>query len=297
MTPPTKSPFLDILPAELRLRIYSQLLVASEPLRGPVARQNDKYDLDTAILRTNKQVYDEARSVFLGKNTFYITSVPPTTTSNPSSSPDCKDKHEEDGSGALEPPLQLVDLPLVRHLEIDLLYHPNTLYTITDSKTGGWRPMCVGGERYITSLSYLLNAVESTLLTLKICADTRRHIASPPQTHPTEDEVENDDEKEEEEEELDIHKLLTGPYIADGSPRFKKALQGLDIERVGLHFDFPESSFDFVMEKEVLARQSLVDLTGQVLMARSGMGLESVLGELGEGCGIADQGSVSLMPR
>jgi hypothetical protein len=282
MSSQTHSPLLDILPVELRLRIYAQLLVASEPLKGPVARADTKYDLHTAILRTNKQINDEARPVFLGKNTFYVTSIPP---SLPSLN---DDEHEADeGSGAFEPPLQLTDLPLVRHLEIDLLYYPRILRTSTDFRIGGWKPMCVGAERYIISLSYLLGAVESSLLSLELCADTRRYANTTLLTCTPD---------EEEEDKLDVRKLLIGPYVADGSTRLRKALKGLDVAQVGLLFDFPESHFNFNLEKEVLCKQSLVDLFGQVLMVRSELRLKAAMQDLG-GDEVAADGCVSLVPR
>ncbi|KAK1913469.1 hypothetical protein P3342_005405 [Pyrenophora teres f. teres] len=67
MASATRSPFLHVLPAELRLHIYTLLLVTPSPLKGPVARESTKYDLHTAILRTNKQIHAEARSIFFGK--------------------------------------------------------------------------------------------------------------------------------------------------------------------------------------------------------------------------------------
>jgi hypothetical protein len=269
MAPQTHSPFLNILPAELRLRIYEQLLVSSEPLKGPIARQGTKYNIQTAILRTNKQIYDEARPVFLGKNTFTITSVNPSlnTISNHS-------EEEEECSGAFEPPLQLVDLPLVR--------------------TGSWRPRCVGAERYIISLSYLLGAVGKSLLSLRLCADTRRYHSFL---------LENRDgegEDEHEGTEIDIRRTLTGFYVADGSSRFRAALAKLSlISEVSLHYDFLEAYFDFVVQKEVLCRQSLVGLMGQVLVARSELRLKLALQELCEEAEVevAVEGSVDLMTR
>jgi hypothetical protein len=292
MSSQTHSPFLDILPVELRLRIYTHLLVASESLKGPVARADTKYDLHTAILRTNKQIHNEARPVFLGKNTFYITSI---SASPPSLNEDKNE--EEEGSGAFEPPLQLADLPLIRHLEIDLLYYPRILRTITDRRTGSWRPMCVGAERYIISLSYLLSAVDSSLLSLKLCADTRRFSDTtlPSRGHtllactPGQEDIEEEDG-------LDIKKLLIGPYVADGSARFRKALKGLEVAQIGLHFDFLESHFDFTTAKDVFCKQSLVDLFGQVLMVRSELRLKAAMQDLG-GDEVAGEGSVSLVPR
>jgi hypothetical protein len=291
MAPITHSPFLDILPAELRLRIYTQLLVTPEPLKGPIARQSTKYNLHTAILRINKQIYSEARPVFLGKNTFYITSVSPTSSSN------LTEEEGEEGSGAFEPPLQLADLPLIRHLQIDMLYYPKILRTITDRRTGAWRPICVSAERYIISLSYLLGAVQSSLLSLTLCADMRRYVKGREVAGEGDDEKEDEDEDEDEDSEINVKKMLTGFYVADGSSRFRKALKGLGVGTVGLRFDFLEACFDFSVEQEVLYQQSLVDLVGQVLMVRSEIALKSAMWELGEGEEVAEEGTVSLTPR
>jgi hypothetical protein len=291
MAPITHSPFLDILPAELRLRIYTQLLVTPDPLKGRIARQDTKYNLHTAILRTNKQIYSEARPVFLGKNTFYITFVSPTSSSNLTEE---EGEEGEEGSGAFEPPLQLADLPLVRHLQVDMLYYPKILRTITDPRIGAWRPLCVGAERYIISLSYLLGAVQSNLLSLALCADTRRYV----EVRELTGEGENVDEDVDEDDygEVNVKKMLIGFYVADGNSRFRKALRGLRVKTVGLHFDFPEAHFDFKVVSEVLHQQSLVDLMGQVLMVRSEILLKSAMWELGECEEVAEEGTVSLTP-
>ena len=218
MAKTTRSPFLDILPPELRLHIYTHLLVAPTSIKGPVARHETKYDLHTAILRTNKQIYHEARSVFFGKNTFYITSIPPT----PSSKDAIDDQQqEEEGSGAFEPPLQLTDLPLVRHLEVDLLYYPTSMTTSLDSRDGIWKPVCTGADRYTTSLAYLLSTVSPSLLSLKICADTRRYVGSSTGqgAHALSDKFKADTER------LRVQKLLTGFYMADSNTLFKKAMK------------------------------------------------------------------------
>ncbi|OAL49805.1 hypothetical protein IQ07DRAFT_567186 [Pyrenochaeta sp. DS3sAY3a] len=267
---PTNSPFLDLLPPEMRLYIYSFLLVTPQPIKGTIARQDAKYNLHTAILRTNRQINDEARSVFFGKNTFCISSVPPapSTTSVRNAAFNSEDQEEEDtGSGAFEPPLQLRDLPLVRHLEIDLLYYPRSLRTTWSAADGGWKPTCVGAERYIASLFYILRCVESSLLSLSLCADMRPYSAS--RTPELEDPP------------LSPTKLLTGFHAADTSPRFKAALAALPIDIIPLRFDFPESHFDFCVEKRVLLRESLVFLAGQVLLARSEIRLKALLGEMG----------------
>ena len=62
--------FLD-LPAEIRNRIYSFSLINGEPIRGNagfLAPENDALQL----LRSNRQVYREAREIYYAENAFYF---------------------------------------------------------------------------------------------------------------------------------------------------------------------------------------------------------------------------------
>ena len=62
--------FLD-LPAEIRNRIYNFSLINGEPIRGNagfLAPENDALQL----LRTNRQIYREAREIYYAENTFYF---------------------------------------------------------------------------------------------------------------------------------------------------------------------------------------------------------------------------------
>ncbi|KAH7562098.1 hypothetical protein J3E72DRAFT_383602 [Bipolaris maydis] len=331
MAPTTHSAFLDMLPPELRINIYSHLLVASTPLKGQLARQDKTYDLHTAILRTNRQIHHEARSVFFGKNTFYITSIPPSSSPLPpparsdsqAGGEHDDDYDEEQGSGAFEPPLQLRDLPLVRHLEIDLLYYPRSMQTIRDRRTGIWKPVCVGAQRYSTSLSYLLSAVETRLLSLKLCADTRRYLdetvvvvasvsndSSSSSSTTTTTASAGDDiatttsnttntASKDNDDRLEAQRILTGFYMADTNPLFRKALARLHVADMALHFDFPESYFDFVVLKKVLCRQNLVELAGQVLDVRSDIRFKAAAKQdagADDAYDIPDQGAVTLIP-
>ncbi|EDU48554.1 hypothetical protein PtrSN002B_000841 [Pyrenophora tritici-repentis] len=285
MASPTRSPFLDILPAELRLHIYTLLLVTPSPLKGPVARESKKYDLHTAILRTNKQIYAEARSIFFGKNSFYITSIPPPASAD--------DGDDTEGSGAFEPPLQLRDLPLVRHLQVDVLYYPRCMRRIMDPRTGVWRPVSAGAERYITSLSYLLGAVESTLLSLKLCADTRRYLDD------TASDRGNDDSNSKgTTDRLAFQKMLTGFYMADADALFRKTLAQLNVRDITLRFDFSEIYFDFTVMRQVLCQQSLVELAGQVLLMRNEIRTKAAMLDLGEVVEeMPKEGVVNLIPH
>lgn len=284
-----RSPFLDILPAELRLHIYSLLLVAPSPLKGPVARETTKYDLHTAILRTNKQIHAEARSIFFGKNTFYITSIPPPASAD--------DGDDTEGSGAFEPPLQLRDLPLVRHLQVDVLYYPRCMRRIMDPRTGIWRPVSAGAERYITSLSYLLGAVESSLLSLKLCADTRRYLDEKAASDGSSSSSDGGDTKGSTDR-LAFQKMLTGFYMADADALFRKTLAQLSVCDITLRFDFSEIYFDFTVMRHVLCQQSLVELAGQVLLMRNEIRTKAAMLDLGE---VVDEmpkeGVVNLIPH
>lgn len=297
----TSTPFLSALPLELRSYIYSHLLVASQPIKGPLARSHnsERYSIHTAILRTCKQINLEARQIFFGRNSFCISSVPPVTAPSPprisvstrdelEADQEKESEHEgefeeetenlQDGeaeeipieqsqpSGAFEPPLQISDLQFVRHLEIDLLYYPRNQSNIDHygppPSTQQQNP--AGADRYITNLSHLLTLTKPSLSTLALTFDTRPHLS--PQSTP-----------------LDLPLYLTGPSSADTSTRFKSALSALSIPEVALRFEFPEARFDFTrVKREVLAESCLVSIVGQVLMARSEIGIRGVLEEIGE---------------
>lgn len=63
-------PFLDLLPAEIRLEFYTYLLTFSAPLK---LRQVVPGSRDLAILRTNRQIHDEASEVLFELNTIVVT--------------------------------------------------------------------------------------------------------------------------------------------------------------------------------------------------------------------------------
>ncbi|KAF9698152.1 hypothetical protein EKO04_003612 [Ascochyta lentis] len=260
MAPMNQSPFLDLLPPELRLRIYDYLLVANEPLRGVSARRSTKYGLDTRILRVNKQIYAEARNAFFGKNTFYVTSTP------------IQSDDDVEGSGAFEPPLQLKDLPLIRHLTIDPLYYPKELRTEPD--VGGWKPICPAAERYVMNLTHLLAFVKSTLLSLSFKADTRPYANFSDEAFGA---YSSDDESADEES-LDIKKVLTAFHVIEGNRRFTKAMSGLTaVRNIPVAFSFPESEFNFNVEKNELCRRGLLFLACQTVFARSEIKIKAML--------------------
>jgi hypothetical protein len=259
-----KSPFLDMLPLELRLRIYDNLLIANKPLKGVISRRNVRYGLCTKILRVNKQIYAEARNAFFGKNTFYITSLP-------SQSDD-----DVEGSGAFEPPLQVRDLPLLRHLEIDPLYYPKKL-RIQPGVTE-WKPICPAAERYIMNLTHLLTFVKSTLLSLSFKTDTRPYASFG-------DEVFGalSPDNESWDDSLDVKKVLTVFHVIEGNRRFNKAISELAAIRcISVAFIFPESDFNYDVEKGEFCRRGLLTLACQTVFARSEIKITAVLEGLSE---------------
>ncbi|KAF2830239.1 hypothetical protein CC86DRAFT_274217, partial [Ophiobolus disseminans] len=248
-------PSLLTLPPDIRLRIYTPLLTSPHSLKGPTARQSSPekplYNIHTAILRVNKQINTEARHVFFGMNVFSLSAMPPVQ--------EVEDE-EEDGSGAFEPPLQLKDLALVRRLEIDLVYAgPRT-----------------GAERYIQNLSFVLGAVKSSLIALRIAGDSRAHA--------TQDGcaglggMGGGDGMEE--GGMDVKTYLRGFLAASSSPRFLDALAALHTKTIALGFDFEDVCFRLSVEKDVLAKGWLVWIVGQVLVARTEIGIRDALGEL-----------------
>ncbi|KAF2850975.1 hypothetical protein T440DRAFT_449583 [Plenodomus tracheiphilus IPT5] len=263
-TTTTYSPFLN-LPPELRQRIYTHLLTTPHPILGPLARGTQTYSLHTSILRVNHQTHTEARPIFFSQNTFVITSLPS------SSDPSTTETDTTSGTGAFEPPLQLADLPLVRSLEIDVLFYPKVLRVLEGRKYGGWSPVCEAAERYVGSLVGVLGAVGESLGELRISADTRRYIPAPLGAHGTTHQTQQPEyARGEEHGELDIRKILTGFHMLDRNPRFREALAAIThVPSIFLHFDFAESYFDFEVERGVLCQQRFAELAGQVLVKRN----------------------------
>jgi hypothetical protein len=255
----TTTPFLDILPPELRTHIYTHLLTTPHPLKGLTARGQMTYGIHTAILRTNKQIYSEARHVFFGRNTFSVSSVPLTPSAESSESSESSESPL--GTGAFEPPLQLKDLSLVRHLSIDLLY-PNAAND-------------TGAQRYITNISYLLSHLSpATVKSLTITADTAStsllNESECPSTTISAHEPP-----------LNIRTFLLPFHFADLTPRFACAIAALKIETLAMRFEFADMVFDFQVPRDVAGRGGLVGFAGRVLVKRGEIALRGVWEELG----------------
>jgi hypothetical protein len=248
---PSPSPSFLALPPHLRHTIYTHLLVSPLPLRGPTARQylEESTDIHTAILRVSKQIHAEARCVFFGMNTFAVNAVGGGCGIGNGNR---AEEGEEEGSGAFEPPLQLKDVPLIRNLNIDLLYWPRN----TEAKDYN------GAQRYATNLSHLLTQLKSSLQSLTLTADAR------PFTTP--------------ESSLDHRRFLSSFHAASTNPHFQSALSSLPLKKVGVRFEFEEMWFDFTVQKEVLVGGGLVWLAGQVLVKRVEIGLGVCADEIEE---------------
>ncbi|KAJ6193175.1 hypothetical protein J3E72DRAFT_433992 [Bipolaris maydis] len=114
------------------------------------------------------------------------------------------------------------------------------MLTVWDWWIGIWKPVCVGAQRYSTRLSYLLAAVETRLLSLKLCADTRRHLDDTRASDNHHQSISSSNGKDHDGR-LETQRLLTGFYMAEANPLFCKALAQLHIANMALYFDFPES--------------------------------------------------------
>jgi hypothetical protein len=265
-TATTYSPFLDLLPPELRLRIYTHLLVAPDPLTGPHARRTTTYSLHTSILRVNRQVHLEARTVFLGKNTFRITSIPPAGL--------------DTDSGAFEPPLQPKDLPLIRSLEVDMLYYASGALQTVPGPRLGWAPACKAAERYVSSVTHLLWFVRPSLLRLRFVADARVYATADTDTNSEIDDA------------LDVKKLLTAFHIAEGNSRFNALLAQMPLVRhIPVSFLFPESFYAGTLRCGTDAHDSsLFLLACQVVFARSEVRVRALLETLEGDAGVEGVG-------
>ncbi|PVH99907.1 hypothetical protein DM02DRAFT_672373 [Periconia macrospinosa] len=122
LSPTAAASFLS-LPLEIRLSIYSYLVTSpfsssnnatTIALQGRSARPaQQRYGLDLAILRTNKQISEEARLVFLSENEFGVRCC--------CGAEDVGREREEGERGRLDPPLSEKDLVRVRFLRVELL--------------------------------------------------------------------------------------------------------------------------------------------------------------------------------
>jgi hypothetical protein len=251
---------LDKLPPELRLQIYEYLVVANEPIRGRTSRGTRHYGLSLAILSVNKQINAEAKSLFYGKNTFYISSTPKTRTED---SVETQKGNERDVASSLildrvDPPLPPSTFALLRHLTIDLIYYPTTA---TTSSTCFWKPNDPGCADYIASLIQLLQAVSPTLLSLSLTAEFRQ--------------------------EFRVRKCLISFYMLDRNYNFLSKLSALTLHSsngmIPIGFEYPDCYYRTEVRKEVFEKKSLLLLACKVMFFQSQCKIDKLVAQFEEG--------------
>lgn len=238
----TKCFFLDALPLELRINVYEYLVVADSPLHGKTAlkRKNKKYNLDLAILWTNHQIYDEAKSVFYRKNTFSVTSTSVTRLEK-GKAPASSSSEGSQVTPVFDPPLHPSIWPLLRHLTIDLMYDPSksTPKYVSHIKNIAWAPFNREYAQYISTLTRLLTTTSTTLLSLSLSINLTRTLR--PVVNP----------------ETIIGREIVGPFSifchSRTSDRFTTALATLrpEIQKIPLLVEFKYGWFKTEVDKEL----------------------------------------------
>lgn len=156
--------------------VYDHLVVANKPLLGRSApvpgREDRKHGLNLAILRVNRQIHDEARAIFYGKNTFAITSASAAKLDEVN----CKyeaarladiRKYSRKVPSVIDPPLPPTAWPFLRKLTIDLLYHPR-IGEAYYCECSGQEGSHAGCTAYFSALTSLLTITAPTLLALDL---------------------------------------------------------------------------------------------------------------------------------
>ncbi|KAF2116862.1 hypothetical protein BDV96DRAFT_645266 [Lophiotrema nucula] len=247
--PPTDNCFfLDKIPVEIRLQIYEYLVVANEPLKGRTARNGARYGLSLPILRTNRQVYDEAQDLFFGKNTFYITSIPEDEISN-------KDKANysvSENQQRFDPPLHPQRWDQLRHLAVDLVYYPGKTNSVdTPREARDSKPSDPGATAYISSLTTLLSTTGPTLhsFTLTACVS----------------------------ESFCARKSLISFFICDRNAPFVHALAAIPLGAVPVKFEFPDCFYHVDVKPGLFVSKSILLLACQVMFCQSQVRIDRLL--------------------
>jgi hypothetical protein len=126
---PPRCLFLDALPPELRLNVYSHLVVSPLPVHGKSSRQSPSQShiqhpssatrLHLSILQANRQIHAEAKAVFLSRNEFCISS---TSNIEPSNAELGKGNVNSSFLEHISPSFSHQDLPFLRRLTIDPVF-------------------------------------------------------------------------------------------------------------------------------------------------------------------------------
>ncbi|KAF2873113.1 hypothetical protein BDV95DRAFT_490829 [Massariosphaeria phaeospora] len=240
--------FLHTLPAELRIVVYDNLLLADRPVKGKTSRGATRYGLHPVILRVNRQIYDEAHPVFFRKNTFYISSIP--------------DVQPTDTQEAVEgpAPIQYFDPPIqsnrwkeLRHIVIDLLYYPADLVTQPASGAISWQRVDLGAAAYVSALTTVLNIIGSNLLSLELTADAE-HVDF-----------------------FCAKKCLASFFMCDRDRSFARAIAHVDIETIPFSFEFPDCYFRTAVAPDIFMTRSILLLACQVMFDQSQVRINKLL--------------------
>ena len=270
--------FLDSLPPELRIYVYSYLVLATSPLQGQTARQQPT-GLNLSILRTNRCIYEEAKAVFLAKNVFYISSLVAARDAN-------EVLGAEEGERLFEPSFTQHELKAVRHLEIDPVYRSEDVGEEMVC-VEYWRPADLGAAEYskfiplsvpsrttrvnhstlnkhttnlpppkVKSLTHLLQT--TTLRTLRLTATPPPHLTT--------------------------KQTLTSFFTANRSPSFAAALasHGPAIAKIPIAFEFQDCYYRISVEPDALMHRSIMFLGCQVMFSRSQIRIQRMMREFGD---------------
>lgn len=270
VTPQSPCRFLDALPPELRLMIYSYLLVAGEPLCGRASRNGRQYGLSLAILRTSRFICEEARAVFYAKNVFVVGSAP--------------DAHPSictrDAEGRLlDPPLPPEHLPLIRHLSLDLLYRGASTPSLPAPSTPTWPIPGIRAAAYSTSaprtpisINGFSHSAASSLIALLGSVphlQTLHLIAAAPRP-------------------FCARTCLASIFACDRDRGFSAALAALPhVQQVALSFEFTDCYYRTIVDADAFLSKSILLLACQVLFCQSQVSICRMLREFDE---VVDEG-------
>lgn len=77
---------------------------------------------------------------------------------------------------------------------------------------------------------------------------------------------------------LDVKKLLTAFHVIEGNARFRNAVSDLEaVRNIAVTFLFPESDFNYKVEKQELCKRGLLFLACQTVFARSEIKIKAML--------------------
>lgn len=236
-SPPVLNPYCPFLrlPTELRLLIYEDLVVANEPLQGETARAGKQYGLTLSIFRVNRQISAEARSLFLRKNTFFL-----------SASPELSDEQQSlvhSSESFFDPPIHRDDWPELRHLRLNLLYY-REVPGLQRNTSEYWRPVETGCATYIKSLGVLLRGVGPKLQSLEIVAELNESYCA--------------------------RRSLISFFMCERDSAFTRSLSSCTaMQNMQLHFEFPDCFYRVSVPPGSFQKRSILLVACNVLFCQA----------------------------